>query len=426
LASGSRLGGFGRGVRRAIRGAIRLGSVRGMRQTKDPVSSRRAAGRNGHGVVAKRILVVAQLDGYANSVRAAALERVLRDCGHEVHLVDTFHLSRGSGVPGSSWNRLPGPSIRQCLLYAVEAASVPNRRWAWGRRHLSYFALVADRGLRRSILKSSLALNDFDLIICETPHDAGVLAVDSSAETLYDCPTPWVDELYFERRLTERQHRLLGRRESAIYEGVDHLAFHWETYAKYAIEHCGISGRNLLTLNFGCTPSGRRAAFANPPSVVYMGSLSSGFIDLPLLSRLSRLYPHIDVYGGPPPDPSLGLNYRGHAPPAVLEQYQLGLVTCTKDELRREGFSAKHVEYLAHGLPVLVPAWRRHLGLLEGSVAYDEQTFLAAIDALRAEPEWRRMSDLAYVQAQRLAWEETLRPLSSLLAEPRIEAGDPK
>jgi hypothetical protein len=197
---------------------------------------------------------------------------------------------------------------------------------------------------------------------------------------------------------------------------VDHLAFHWDSYARYAIEHYGINGHNLLTLNFGCTPSPCRARFADPPRIVYLGSLSSRFIDLPLLSRLSRLYPRIDVYGGPPPDPRLGLNYRGYARPEVLQAYQIGLITCTQDELRRDGFSAKHLQYLAHGLPVLVPAWRRHLEELSGSVAYEESTFLAAVTALSDEGEWQRTSDQAYDQARRLAWDETLRPLEALLS----------
>jgi hypothetical protein len=62
-------------------------------------------------------------------------------------------------------------------------------------------------------------------------------------------------------------------------------------------------------------------------------------------------------------------------------------VTCTKDELRRDGFSAKHLQYLAYGLPVLVPVWRRHLDLMRGSVAYDEGTFCSMIDALSGELE---------------------------------------
>jgi hypothetical protein len=197
---------------------------------------------------------------------------------------------------------------------------------------------------------------------------------------------------------------------------VDVLSFAWQTYGQYAVEHYGISGRNLLQLNWGCTPAAQRADFRDPPRIVFMSSLGSKFIDLPLLSRLSKLYPHIDVYGGPAPDPALGLNYLGHASPTVLRQYQFGLITCRPDDqLRRDGFSAKHLDYIAYGLPVLVPTWRRHMDLIRGSVPYHEESFLSVIRALSNEAEWQRVSDEAYAQAQRLTWDHALRPLDSLL-----------
>ena len=364
----------------------------------------------------RRILVISKQDGYANGVRPVEIERFLRKLGHHVRVVDTYHLSRASSRQRSLGNKLPGLGFRRLALYAIEAASrVFTLRWAFGRRHLSYYLLRADCSLRRSLLESLLPLDDFDLVICETPHDADVLTVAGSARTLYDCPTPWADELYFEDRLTERQHRELRLREAALFEGVDYLTFFWESYARYAVEHYGIDDRNLITLNFGCNVAADRVEFSDPPRIVYLGSLGGRFIDLPLLSRLTKLYPHIDVYGGPPPDPKLGLNYLGYAPPTVLQRYQLGLITCTQDELRSNGFSAKHPEYLAYGLPVLVPAWRRHLDLLKGSVPYEEQTFLDVIESLGTEDHWRQMSNEAYTQAQRLTWDVTLRPLAALV-----------
>jgi hypothetical protein len=170
-------------------------------------------------------------------------------------------------------------------------------------------------------------------------------------------------------------------------------------------------------VNWGCIPAGPRARFRKPPRVVLLSSLSSRFINLPLLSRLSKLYP-IDVYGGPPPDPELGLNYLGWAPPTVLEDYQVGLITCSTDELRRDGFSAKNMAYIAHGLPVLVPIWRRHMELIRGSVPFEEATFLEAIDRLSDETEWQRLSDQAYGQAQELTWERTVEPLDRALSDP--------
>jgi hypothetical protein len=368
---------------------------------------------------AKRVLIVCELDGFANGWKPVEIDRFLRERAYDVRVANTYFLSRASGVSGSLAAKLPRLEPRRLALYVVEAASrLLTRGWRFGRRHLSYYLIIANSRLRRSILKSSLALDDFDLIICEHPRDAELLTVRTSARTLYDCPTPLADELYYEEMLTARQHHKYRRREAQLFESVDALSFSWETYATYSIKHYGISGRNVKQLNWGCVPAEERAEFRDPPRVVYLGSLSGRFIALPLLSRLSKLYPHIDVYGGPPPDPALGLNYLGWAPRSVLQTYQLGLITCTKDELRRDGFSAKNMDYIAYGLPVLVPAWRRHMELLRGSVPYEEDTFLAVIRRLSDESEWRRVSDEAYAQARRLTWDETLRPLDEWLREP--------
>lgn len=365
----------------------------------------------------KRVLVIGQLDASANRFKPAEIQRFLRERGHEVRLVDTYRLSRASSSPDSPARRLPGSSPGKLALYATEvAAELLTRRWTFGRRFLSYYVLVADHRLRRGILRSMLPLDDFDLVICETPYDAGVLADATRAETLYDGPTPWADEVYYEGRLTERQHAKLRRLETGFLEGVRHLSFHWESYARYAVEEYGISGRNLLTLNFGCTPSAHRARFDAQPRIVYLGNASSRFQNPELLARLTALYPFIDVYAERPPDPRLGLNYCGYAPSLdILRDYQLGLVTCSRDSLRRNGFSSKHLNYLAYGLPALVPEWRRHLDVLHGSVVYTEQTFRSVIETLRDERQWQLVSDEAHAQAQRLSWDETLRPLESLL-----------
>ncbi|MEV0170621.1 hypothetical protein AB0I00_05775 [Streptomyces sp. NPDC050803] len=371
--------------------------------------------RNDH---PRRVLVIGELDGYANSLKPVAIEHFLRERGHEVRLVDTYSLSRASSTTGSLRRKLPAPRPRKLVLYAVEAATKAlTGRWGFGRRRLSYPLLLANHRMRRAILKSSLPLDDFDLVICETPHDADVLTAGTTAETLYDCPTPWADELFYEERLTERQHAKLRRREKTLFERVDHLSFHWESYARYARERYGLAGDNVMVMNFGCALPAERARFRTPPRVVYLGSLGSRFIDLPLLARLARVYPYIDVYGGPAPDPELGLNYLGHTSPDILSRYQLGLITCTDDPLRRSGFSAKHLDYLAAGLPVLVPAWRRHLENLRGSVVYTERTFGSVIATLTDERRWRALSDEAYAQARQLTWDIALRPLEDLLED---------
>jgi hypothetical protein len=363
----------------------------------------------------KRVLLFAQMDGYANGVKPAAVDRFLREQGHDVTTVNTYYLSRASDKRGSLANKLPRLDLRKLGVYLVEAATVLTRRSGFARRRFSYYLHVWDYKLRRDILRSDHRLDDFDLVICEHPQDAGVLTTSTSALRFYDCPDPYADELYDEGKLTKRQHARFRRLETELFEAVDGLSFSWESYARYALKHYDVDGKNFVQLNWGCTPVEQRASFSSPPRVIYLGSLSSQYINLPLLSRLTKLYPHIDVYGGPPPDPALELNYKGWAPPTVLSDYQFGLITCTQDELRRDGFSAKHLDYISYGLPVLVPAWRRHLDLLRGSVPYTEEDFVSLVTALSTEAEWQRKSDEAYAQAQALTWERTLSPLQELL-----------
>ena len=391
---------------------IGIASLRRMLAAAVRGATNPAAGRSKH------VAILCAIDGFANGQKPVEIERFLRSRGHEVTMVNVISLGRASANRDSWLNKLPHPAPRRFALWLVELASrLFTREWKWGRRHLSYYLARADLRLRRSILRRSLPLDEYDMLVGEHPYVSELMTVPTKARVLYDCMTPWADELYFEDRLTDSQRDRLRRHEAAILDGVDYLSFSWETYAPYAIEHYGITGHNLLQLNWGCTPARQRVRFAKPPRVIMLSSLSSKFINLPLLSRLSALYP-IDVYGGPPPDPELGINYLGWAPPDVVDGYQIGLITCSTDELRREGFSAKNTMYVAHGMPVLIPAWRRHMELLRGCVPYDEGTFLAAIERLSDEREWQRLSDEAYAQAEAIRWERTLQPLDDALRDP--------
>jgi hypothetical protein len=376
------------------------------------------------GEVRKRVLIVGELDGYANGQKPVEIERFLRRRGHDVRLANAYYLGRASDKKGSLASKLPAPAPRKLALYLVQVAAWLTRRSKWGRRRLSYPLIRADLHLRRKILAKSLPLDDFDMIIGEHPADSELVFERTSARQLYDCMTPWADELYYEGRLTRRQHQRLRAREARVMEAADLLSYSWETYAPYSVEHYGISGSNFCQLNWGSTTSPRRARFQSPPRIVFLSSLSSNFINLPLLSRLSKLYP-IDVYGGPPPDPSLGLNYLGWSPPSVVLDYQIGLITISTDPVRRAGFSAKNLEYIAHGLPVLMPAWRRNMHLIRGSIPYTEETFRDVVESLHDEREWQRVSDEAYAQARELAWDNVLAPLDAALRDPGYRYSTP-
>src|SRR5690348_4179028 len=113
-----------------------------------------------------RILIVCELDGYANGLKPVEVERFLRSRGHEVRMVNTILLGRASDDPDSWLRKLPSLRPRLLCLYLVQCASrLLTRRWSFGRRHLSYHLVRAELRLRRHILASSLPLDEFDMLI---------------------------------------------------------------------------------------------------------------------------------------------------------------------------------------------------------------------------------------------------------------------
>ena len=77
----------------------------------------------------KRVLVICQLDRYANGLKPLAIEQFLGKRGHDVRLVDTYYLARASSSRSSFPGKLPNPRPRRAALYATEAGLWLVRRW---------------------------------------------------------------------------------------------------------------------------------------------------------------------------------------------------------------------------------------------------------------------------------------------------------
>ena len=349
------------------------------------------------GEVCSRMKVALLYTGYgnANSVRPLEMTRYLEARGHQVDLVDLL------GFGYNRYLRLREPLASAAMRSGLAGAGVlvrPMRRWA------------------DIIQRKVLDRERFDAVVCFSFPHAYVLTRDLPCIKIYDCPTPAVDELELSGDHHGSVISALRDVEMEIYTSSDHVLFHWETYLEYVRKY-RYDGDNLVTMAYGCHPKERRAGFASPPRAVYMGYLGGYWSNLDLLSSLSSSGAcDVDVFGFPRPHRRLGLDYRGASPnTAVLADYQLGLVTCSKDRLRREGFSAKHVEYISYGLPVLVPNWRERLDLIKGSVPYDKESYPEVVARMSDEDEWTRMSDLAYEQSKALSWDRTLEGLERMV-----------
>ena len=153
------------------------------------------------------MLIICELDGYPNGQKPVEMEQLPASPRAPRRMANTIWLS--SALPQDGVDRcskLPNPAPRKLALYLVQLASLLfTRRWQFGRRHLSYPLVRADLALRRSILRYSLnyRLTTYDMVIGEHPADSELVFDPESARKLYDCMTPWADELYFEGMLTD-------------------------------------------------------------------------------------------------------------------------------------------------------------------------------------------------------------------------------
>jgi len=366
-----------------------------------------------------KVLVICSTDEFANGVKPGELEKYLRARGCQVDIYSGAYLSRvgKKGLAGV----LPRPEPRHLALYFVEliaaVVDVPGRKLlkgsSWTVTKWSFMKPVMQ--LRGAILQKELEHAGYDMIICEHGWDIAFVAGKRLAKTqILDLPVPGAEEIYYGDHVSRRNYRALRDYEVGLYAKADRVGFHWHTYADY-VKKEKYNGQNFIDIGYGVSLPGKRAEHSAEPRIAFLGWLGGYWINRPLLARLCKVYPHIDVYGGPSFD-ELGDSYKGYAPTTdVLADYQFGLITLRDDPLRRHGFSSKQLRYYSYGLPVLSPSWHRDDVLDEAALLYDEESFLRLIHENSGKQKWTELSDKAYDIAQRHDWENVLRPLDSFL-----------
>ncbi len=213
-------------------------------------------------------------------------------------------------------------------------------------------------------------------------------------------------------------------KELKVWGSVDYIVTHHPILAAYFAANLPPSAAHVASkirvARMGCDPAQRTAQFSSPPRLVYAGSYY--YIQDPyLLAALSKISPYpIDCYGGSDPNQSFlpsRLNYKGFEPGIdFLADYQIGLITVSRDALRQHSPSTKFPYYFAHGLPVLFPEWMKEgYEYPDCAVPFREDNFVAAVAALTERARWERMSAAALARARDLSWDRVLQPLAGLL-----------
>jgi glycosyltransferase involved in cell wall biosynthesis len=271
--------------------------------------------------------------------------------------------------------------------------------------------------LRGAIVSRHLRQTNTTLAILQYPEDMASITKSQPYKTLYDSPTIFSQEIEKDPRYSPAISQL----EKKSFLLSDFVSFHWSSYFNL-LHDINIHPIKEITLNWGCDLSSQTTSFSPKPRIVYLGILNSPWVNPQLLIDLSQKFP-IDVYSYQQPDPKIyppgSINYCGYLKDlSELSKYQFGLITITQDKLRQQGFSAKHLEYLNHGLPVLCPNWRKDILLAPSTISYTPKNFLSQVHRYSKPHLWQKKHLAAINLAKKLSWKNNLTSLDEIIRRP--------
>jgi hypothetical protein len=312
----------------------------------------------------------------------------------------------------------------QSIGHQVEVIGFPgqmiaDKTWYYYQRARARFGGYEEFHMKKTanFLEKKVKQIGCDVLICvETPLSY-VLTRDLSCLKIFSCEALEADELYFSKNFSDlKRFRKFREMELEIIMKSDYVLFPWETTLNYVKKYLW-KGPNLITLRHGCSPRKKRASYFFPSSIVSLGNLGSYWSNGELLSYLTNLSPYrIDAYGKYKPPHKLVINFKGFASSMdILNNYQFGLNTISKDIYRQNHFSSRVLAYLSFGLPVLSPDWMKFSSTLKGVLPYNESNFLEVVEKYSDFNEWVKISDAAYQQALDLDWSKVLLPLGKLI-----------
>jgi hypothetical protein len=351
---------------------------------------------------AKRVAILehAPAATSATGVRGRAIAEFLRRRGHTVEII--------------------APTEAEMCGLARKRTAVRTRivRRLARRRALPHmWDLVADS------LMSRVRSGRYDIVIARSQDVGTVLTRGIDGLAVYDMANVGFLEEYHAWGANLDDVEDTYRREVRLLESADvilspHSAL-TEYFTRHFDERLNLAAKTR-TLRLGAEPAARTASFSNPPRIVYAGSYY--YIQDPyLLSELTKISPiPIDCYGFRNPNRSFlpaPLAYFGFQTTIdFLADYQFGLITVSRDALRKHSPATKFPYYFMHGLPVLFPEW-----MLEGydypdcAVPYNEGNFVEQVSGASNPMRWRAMNVAALARARTLTWDQVLQPLEEIV-----------
>jgi hypothetical protein len=309
------------------------------------------------------------------------------------------------------------------LGYDVSVFNIPgndlmNKIWYYYHSILhhtikDYIYLVKKIGDR---LEYIINRDKYDVVICVETLFSHVLTRDLGCLKLFSCESLESDEKKYSGKYDSEEVEKIRKIENEIFDSSDYVIFPWENTEYYTRKYF-YDDKKLMTIKYGCYPKDNEPNYYYPCSIISLGNLRLYWSNKELLSYLTKISPYnIDIYGKHKPAEKYDLNYKGFAKSLdIIYDYQFGINTVTKDIYRKNHFSSRIINYLAHGLPVLFPEWQEFPKKLKGCIAFNEDNFVDRVGIYSDEDKWYKLRAESKQQGRELDWNITLRPLDKLI-----------
>lgn len=350
-----------------------------------------------------KIAIICRFDSVSNGKKAHKTKEVLQENGFDAEIIDS---------PILDLSKLP--LLKKIFSFVYWFYHV--KRIFFNLKLLRDYPIFEEMELRSKIMYGKIK-NRFNIVICQIAEESNIFTYRLPILKIYDMPTPWVEELKYGQMYSPTYIQKLQIFEKKILSCSDWVTYAWQTYVMYAKKYINSNARYFIC-NWGSESRKRKAEYVSPPKIVFVGFIGNYWANISLLSSLSKISQYqIDVYGIPEPPKEYNLHYKGPlVDETVLHKYQFGLVTISKDRLRKHGWSFKQMDYISSGLPILMPEWRKDKIFEGASVYYNEFNFNKKIKEYSKKAKWTIKHKKAMQLATKYKWKDTLLPLIKIIS----------
>jgi len=344
------------------------------------------------------ITIVNNIDKSANGERCSKITNFLKTNGYQVELVNSQKIFEKEIK--NKFNCLYQPIIYP-LYRLLRHLYYQSHKKITPSSYIFYLELI----VRGKIIKRYLQKKQTKLAIIQYPEDITVGLESNNFKIIFDLPTIYSEET--------KNHQIF-KLENKIFKKNIPICFHWYSILNYA-KKINLKPKNNFILNWGCNSQIKISQYSSYPKIVHIGNLNSPWVNQKLLKRIQTKTP-IDIYSYEKPNILYNIKMLGFLKNlSKLSQYQFGLITISKDQFRKNSFSAKHLTYFSYGLPVFCPEWRKDPLLAPATIYYNEDNFEKQFKKYSQKNLWVKKHQAAIKIAKKLDWKKTLIPLLNVI-----------